>query len=121
MLEDGPRGLYGPQSQTGEEDVDGLEDGEDPSTFGIDWEAMDNEALMEHHYRHNPIQLDNPFGTAPSTLSEVVCAPPDSPFSVESIHRLDYHLSQVVDVNSRSMLVRRTVWVTALHICSQIS
>jgi hypothetical protein len=35
MLEDGPCGLGGPQSQGEEGDSDGLEDGEDVSMFGI--------------------------------------------------------------------------------------
>lgn len=121
MLEDGPRGMNGPRSQNGEGDQDRLEDGEDASTFGIDWEDMDNEELMEHYYHHNPIQLNNPFTAAPSTLSEVTCTPPNCPLPAESVRQLDHHLSQVVDVNSRSMLVRRTKWAEALHICSQIS
>jgi len=119
VLEDGPRGFNGPMAQRRE---DGLEDGEeDISTFGIDWDAMDDEVLMEHHYLHNPIQPNNPFDTAPSTLSEVVCTPPDCPLSAEGVHQLDLYLPHVVDVSSRSMLVRRTVWVEALRICSQVS
>lgn len=121
MLEDGPRGINGPRSQNREGDLDEFNEGEDISTFGIDWEEMNNGALMEHHHRHNPIQLDNPFTTAPSTLSEVVCTPPDCPLLAEGVYQLDHHLSQVVDVNSHSMLVRRTIWVEALRICSQIS
>jgi hypothetical protein len=117
MLEDGPRGLNGPRSR----DPDGLEDGEDISAFGIDWEDMDNRELMEHHYRHNPIQLDNPFSTAPSALSEVICSPPDCPIPGEIVRQLDQGLSQILNVNSRSMLMRRTVWAEALRVCSQMS
>jgi hypothetical protein len=80
---------------------------------------MDNEALMEHHHRHNPIQLDNPFSASPSTLSEVVCTPPDCPLLAESVHQLDLYLSQVADINSHSMLVRRNIWIEALRVCSQ--
>lgn len=121
MLEDGPRGLNGPR-QGQEGDQEELEEGEeDISLFGIDWEDMDNEMLMEHHYQHNPIQLDNPFSTAPTTLSEVICKPPDCPLPAESVAQLDYGLSQFVDISSRSMLVRRTIWCEALDICSQIS
>jgi hypothetical protein len=119
MLEDGPRGLGGPQSQGEEGDSDGLEDGEDVSMFGIDWDEMDNKALMEHHHRHNPIQLDNPFSASPSTLSEVVCTPPDCPLLAESVHQLDLYLSQVADINSHSMLVHRNIWIEALRVCSQ--
>ena len=120
MLDDGPRGLNGPRFQGGDGRLDGLDDGEDLSAFGVDWEVMDDEALMEHHYRHNPTPLDNPFG-APPTLSEVICTPPGCPLPPGSTHQLDSHLSRVSDVDSHSMLVRRTVWVEALRICSQIS
>ena len=114
MLEDGPRGLNGGQPQLGVDEV------EDLTTHGIDWEVMDDERLMEHYFEHNPPQLDNPFATSPSTLSEVVCTPPDCPISAEAIHQLDLHLSQAVDLASHSMLVRRAVWIHAIHICTQL-
>ena len=119
MLEDGPRGLNGPH-QNGEADVQ-EEIEEDLSLYGVDWEVMEDEALMTHYHQHNPIQLDNPFSTTPSILSEVECKPPDCPLSAEGVHQLHHYLLQVADVYSRSMLIRRTIWVEALRICSQIS
>ena len=119
MLEDGPRGLNGTR-QNRQEDPDGLE-GEDLSLYGIDWEDMEDEALAIHLHQHNPILLNNPFSTAPSTLSEVECSPPDCPLSAEGISQLNHYLSQVLDVGSHSMLVRRVIWVHALHTCNQIS
>ena len=116
MLEDGPRGLNGPR-HNGDEDQDGVED---ITFYGVDWDDMDNEVLMGHHYEHNPIQLENAFSTAPATLSEVVCTPPDCPLLAESIAQLNYRLVQLANVDSRSMLVRRTIWREALHVCSQI-
>jgi hypothetical protein len=118
MVEDGPRGLNGPR-RNGEEGHDELEE-EEVSLYGIDWEVMDNEVLAMHHHRHNPILLNNPFTTAPSTLSEVECIPPDCPLSAEGIRQLDHYLSQVLGIGSRSMVVRRTIWVQALNICSEI-
>lgn len=120
MLEDGPRGINGPHQGTEVDEHEGVEE-EDILLHGIDWEVMEDETLMTHHHQHNPILLDNPFSTAPSTLSEVECKPPDCPLSVEGIHQLHNYLSQVADVYSRSMLIRRTIWVEALHVCSQIS
>ena len=120
MLEDGPRGLGGSSSQAGEAEQEGFEDGEDLTTFGIDWEDMDNEVLMEHHHRHNSLQADNPFSTTPSTLSEVICVPPDCPLSDEGIRQLDYYLSQNTNSNSHSILIRRNIWVEAIRICTQI-
>ena len=115
MLEDGPRGIHGPRQNR----EDGL-DGEDITLYGIDWEVMEDEELMTHHHQHNPVLVNNPFSTAPSTLSEVECTPPDCPLPAEVIHQLDHYLSQL-DINSRSMLVRRTTWAEALHVCNQIS
>ena len=120
MLEDGPRGLNGSR-QNREGDQNGLEEGGDVSLYGVDWEDMEDELLMTHHYQHNPILLSNPFSSAPSILSEVECTPPDCPLSAEGIHQLSYYLSQAVDVNSRSMLIRRLIWIEALVICNQIS
>lgn len=119
MVEDGARGLNGQYQNGGH--VDGLQEGEDVSQHGIDWEAMNDVALMTHHHQYNPTLLDNPFSAGPSTLSEVECTPPDCPISAQSVHQLDHHLSQTVDINSRNMLVRRAMWVEALHFCSQTS
>lgn len=119
MIDDGPRGLNGPRLN-GQRGHDALE-GEDISLYGVDWQVMEDEVLMAHHCHYNTAPLDNPFGTAPSSLSEVECTPPNCPLSPEGIRWLDYYLSQVTDINSRSMLVRRSIWVQALHACSRIS
>jgi hypothetical protein len=118
MVEDGPRGLNGPRQniQGGQDELEG----EETSLYGVDWEDMENDELMVHHRRYNPAPLYNPFGTAPPSLSEVECTPPNCPLSVEGIHQLNHYLPQVVDVNSRSVLVRRIVWAQALNICRQI-
>ena len=58
MLEDGPCGLNGSR-QNREGDQDGLEEGGDVSLYGVDWEDMEDELLMTHHYQHNPILLSN--------------------------------------------------------------
>lgn len=115
MLEDGPRGVTNNEQWSHEAGED-----EDLATYGIDWEAMEDEQLMEHHYGNNPPQVDNPFTATPSTLSEVTCIPPNCPLSDVCIHQLDFHLSQVVDLTSHSMLVRRVVWIEALHICTRL-
>ena len=79
MFEDGPRGLNGPcQNGQDQGELDELEGGKDMSLYGVDWDIMDDEVLMEHHYQHNPIQGENgenPFSTTPATLSEVKCIP----------------------------------------------
>ena len=127
IYEDGPRGIFdrdpfriGPLSMQVEDEEDV---GEDVATFGVDWEAIDNERLMEYHYQHNPpqqnpLQPNNPFTNAPPTLSEVKCAPPNCPFTDEGVLQLFFYLRLSADLASHSMLVRRTVWIQALHICN---
>ena len=78
MLEDGPRGVSDGQWIHNGDGDPGVED-KDLATYGINWDAMDDEQLMEHHYENNPPQLSNPFETAPPTLSEVTCTPPSCP------------------------------------------
>ena len=118
MVEDGPRGLNSPH-QNRQGGQDSLEGGE-LSLYGVDWEDMENGRLMAHHRCYNPTPLDNPFGTAPPSLSEVECTSPNCPLSAEGVRQLDYYLSQVMDINSQCMLVWRAVWAQALDICRQI-
>ena len=118
MVEDGPQGLNGPH-QNRQGGQDSLEGGE-LSLYGVDWEDMENGRLMAHHRHYNPAPLDNPFGTAPPSLSEVECTSLNCPLSAEGVRQLDYYLSQVMDINSRCVLVWRAVWAQALNICRQI-
>lgn len=117
MYEDGPRGLNGPRQHR---EVDRLEE-EDIESYGVDWEDMDDEELMAHHHQHNPLRLDNPLNIGPPVLSEVECTPPDCPLSAESTLQLYWRLSRAVDVNSRSMLIRRMMWIEALHIFNEVA
>lgn len=119
MIEDGPRGLNGPRQNRGE-DVNEIDDGEDVYLYGVDWEAMDDDELMDHHHQHNPIHLDNPFSSTPTTFSEVICAPPDCPLSAESVAQLNVYLAQFLDLSSHDMVVRRSLWREALQACNQI-
>lgn len=129
IYEDGPRGIFdrdpfhiGPLNmrEGEEEDV-----GEDVAAYGVDWEEIDNEQIMENHYQcnppqHAPLQPNNPFANAPPTLSEVICTPPNCPLSDEQTNQLRLRLSLSVDLTSHNMLVRRTVWIEALRICTYL-
>jgi hypothetical protein len=92
----------------------------DPSTYGIDWDVMDDQGLMHHHLMQNPEEWadGNPFAPNAQDLSEVTCEPPNSPFSAAQIEYLDRELSAVVDVASQSMNIRKLVWQEAVAICS---
>ncbi|KAF8145150.1 hypothetical protein K438DRAFT_1630562 [Mycena galopus ATCC 62051] len=113
QLQDGPRGL--------ERIIAPLaEDVPEPSTYGIDWETMDDPQLMHHHLMQNPEEWadQNPFAPNAQDLSEVACEAPDSPFSLAQIAHLDAELAVRVDLTSRSMNVRRLVWQEAFAICN---
>ncbi|KAJ7776603.1 hypothetical protein DFH07DRAFT_731418 [Mycena maculata] len=113
MVHDGPRGL--------ERFVDAPdEDIADPSTYGIDWDVVDDPALMRHHLMQNPQEWEerNPFAPGVEDLSDVPCEAPDSPFSTEQIEYLDHELAAIVDLTSRSMHVRQLVWKEAFRICN---
>ncbi|KAJ6505107.1 hypothetical protein C8R45DRAFT_817761 [Mycena sanguinolenta] len=114
QLQDGPRGLERMVAPL-EEEV------EDPSTYGIDWDVVDDSTLMQHHLLQNPEEWDerNLFSSEPQELSEVPCEAPECPFSDEQVAYLDRELAAVVDVTSRSMIVRKLVWQHAFEICNR--
>ncbi|KAJ7238531.1 hypothetical protein B0H12DRAFT_1025720 [Mycena haematopus] len=113
QLQDGPRGLERMLSPP-EEGV------EDPSTYGIDWDVLDDPTLMQHHLMQNPEEWadQNPFSPDSQDLSKVSCEAPDCPFSDEQVAYLDNELAAEVDLTSRSMNVRKLVWQRAFEICN---
>lgn len=123
MLEDGPRGFEDSLQGGDDEDVG------DPAALGIDWEAIADPELMEHHRLHNPQETHedteltadiNPFHSTPIRLSEVLCESPNCPFDEAQLARFDAELRRNVDVNSSSMLVRLQIWLHAIRIASDI-
>ncbi|KAL7283531.1 hypothetical protein ACG7TL_002965 [Trametes sanguinea] len=121
MLQHGPRGIEHVLDAAGDDLVDG-----DTSDYGIDWDVIDDTALMAHHLSHNPSStIDNPvhpFGQAvgPDRLAEVVCDPPGSPLTVAQAALLDTHLAHHCDLTTRNMQVRKLIWTVALHFCRQL-
>ncbi|KAH9831802.1 uncharacterized protein C8Q71DRAFT_694810, partial [Rhodofomes roseus] len=126
MVENGARGIgaardvrvqrHGPFEDTA---VD------DPQSYGIDWETLDDPMLMAHHLDNNPDEWEstNPFSAGsnrPNELSVVECEAPNCPFSQAEIAALDAELALRVDNMSREMNVRRLLWVEALRICQQL-
>ncbi|KAI0059710.1 hypothetical protein BV25DRAFT_1808600 [Artomyces pyxidatus] len=116
MLENGPRGLSTIlPSEPPAESIDDL------ANYGVDWEAMQDPALMAHHMEHNAQEWEesNLFSPAsmPAHVAEVICDPPNCPFSEQEVQYLDRQLSLHVDTSSRSMEVRRLVWAQALVLC----
>ena len=114
MIQDGPHGIL-PLPESLEEDV------EDPSMYGIDWEVADDPTLMNHLLTENPQDWveENPFiaSTGPPTFSHVPCESPNCPLSPEQVNMLDTMLAMRVNIHSRSMEIRRLVWLEAANIC----
>ncbi|KAJ7036200.1 hypothetical protein C8F04DRAFT_1210128 [Mycena alexandri] len=113
MIQDGPRGL----KRILEPADESLED---PTTYSIDWDVMDDPALMRHHLMQNPDEWwdHNPFAPGVEDLSDVPCEPLNCPFSPVQVAHLDQQLSAMVDTSSRSMQVRKLVWQEAFCICN---
>jgi hypothetical protein len=123
ILEDGLRGFENEmEAHLDNDQVDDL------SVFGIDWEDIDDEVLLQHHRHYNPEDPPDdlegipasPFERGPEKFTEVICDPPTGPFDEEEVQWLAEELPRRVDVNTKSMLVRRQVWLEALIICKEI-
>ncbi|KAJ7511091.1 hypothetical protein B0H11DRAFT_1700397 [Mycena galericulata] len=119
MLREGPRGISAFLSP----EEDGIDD---INEYGIDWEVNEEPELMAHLLENNPDELplpnDDPFASSstPANLSEVLCEPPNCPFTPAQLQLLDSRLSVEIDLFSRNMNVRRLVWQKALEISRSI-
>ncbi|KAJ6622777.1 hypothetical protein B0H10DRAFT_1787668, partial [Mycena sp. CBHHK59/15] len=118
MLREGPHGIS--SFLTPEE-----EEIEEINEYGVDWEVTNELELIAHLLENNPHERtssNDPFASAstPANLSEVLCEPPDCPFTPAQLQLLDEHLSTSVNLFSRNMNVRRVVWVCALDIARHI-
>ena len=120
MVQHGARGIEGFIGTPQEEDVG------DVAQYGIDWEALNDPTVISHHNAHNPDARDTrnspfaPFQT-PERLSQVDVEPPNCPLSDMQLRQLDAYLESHFDVNSREMLVRRSIWTAAIEMCIEMT
>lgn len=119
MLREGPRGISSFLAPAEDEEI------EDLNEYGVDWEVNEEPELIAHLLEHNPherSQIDDPFASSstPANLSEVLCDPPNCPFTPAQLQLLDSRLNTEVDLFSRNMNVRRLVWRAALDIARSI-
>jgi hypothetical protein len=117
MIQEGSRGLHISEESDHSEDI------EDLAQYGVDWEALGDDDLLEHHDHHNPLTDEevsqNPFLThQPHRLSSVEVLEPSCPFSIEQVQFLDDELASLPFYHSRSMVDHRQLWIHALEICS---
>lgn len=110
MLEEGPRGI---------ELMDDNDIG-DVAEYGVDWGDLGDRNLVNHLLENNLHEnAEDLFNVhAPVHMNEVAVLPPNCPFTVEQVAWIDQELRVRVDVNSISMLVRRSIWIEALAICN---
>ncbi|KAJ7040893.1 hypothetical protein C8F04DRAFT_1031761 [Mycena alexandri] len=119
MLREGPRGIsaFLAPEEEGIEDI---------NEYGVDWEANEEPELIAHLLANNPDEradtVNDPFApsSTPANLSEVLCDPPNCPFTPAQLLVLDSQLSRQVDLFSHNMNVRRLVWQSALAIARSI-
>lgn len=115
MLENGFQGF-----ESAEDNEDTVED---PATYGVDWEVIDDPRILQHHYEHNTADAadqssNNPFITyEPNNLSNVEVPEAGCPLTQEQVAFLDHQLNSSPLTRSRSMEARREVWIMALQLC----
>ncbi|KAK7050085.1 hypothetical protein R3P38DRAFT_2504292 [Favolaschia claudopus] len=103
MLREGPRGISSFLAAPQEEEIEDLND------YGVDWEVNNEPELVAHLLENNPHERvegeTDPFAssTTPANLSEVLCEPPNCPFTPAQLQVLDSRLSAQVDLFSRNM------------------
>lgn len=125
-LIDGVRGLSGPKASElvdgmvldeGPEvdEIQGVEVG-DYADYGIDWEAMDDPHLMEHHRENNLPEEDDVPSNHPAWINEVICDPPSNPLTEGQLGRLEDELAGIVGCRSDAADFGRLAWVTALSL-----
>ena len=114
MLENGFRGFEA-VSEESEEGID------DPAAYGVDWEAIDDPRILQHHNQHNAADQSgyNPFVLhEPRNLSNVEVPEAGSPLTLEQVEFLNQRLNALLFATSRSMEARREVWIVALQTCT---
>jgi hypothetical protein len=116
MIEEGPRGLLNLKEPV-DESVDDL------SSYGVDWDAIDNRRIIEHHNQQNGLDIlgRNPFVThRPDRLVEVLVPEANCPLTPNELHWLDEQLGALPYFQNESMDARRLLWVAALDICRRM-
>jgi hypothetical protein len=110
QLNDGIRGIN--DDQTADDLLD------DPDSFGIDWVVHEDERIMAH-FRENNARQETALqltGNVPRRLSIVHCNSPDSPLPPHLVAQMDDELTDLVDLQTRDMDLRRRIWIRALSI-----
>jgi hypothetical protein len=90
---------------------------EDVANFGIDYNALEDGALIDHLQACN----GNPFDDhAPDHFNEVQCEGPEPPLMADQIRVLDVTLQDIFGRASQNMEVWKLIWDRALRFCQTV-
>ncbi|KAJ8074675.1 hypothetical protein PM082_022253 [Marasmius tenuissimus] len=124
MMENGVRGMDEVWNMNDDDRVN-FASQEDVDLYGIDWEAIDDHNLYQHHQENNIPDDErdpyNPFSTYhPNLFSHVEVEPPSCPLSPDQVEQLKLHLSSLPYIHSQEIESRRLLWHNALFTCMEM-
>ncbi|KAL0569464.1 hypothetical protein V5O48_012504 [Marasmius crinis-equi] len=124
MMENGIRGMDEVWNFNDDDRVN-LSSQEDLDAYGIDWEAIDDRAVYQHHQTHNHPDNEgepfNPFSTYhPNLFSHVEVEPPTCPLEPPQIDILKHRLQLLPYIHQQDIESRRLLWHNALFICAEL-
>ncbi|KAJ8090047.1 hypothetical protein PM082_018627 [Marasmius tenuissimus] len=107
MMENGVRGMDEVWNMNDDDRVN-FASQEDVDSYGIDWEAIDDHNLYQHHQENNIPDDEhdpyNPFSTYhPNLFSHVEVEPPSCPLSPDQVEQLKLHLSSLPYIHSQEI------------------
>ncbi|KAF8344683.1 hypothetical protein F5887DRAFT_1075095 [Amanita rubescens] len=84
---------------------------EDMGQFGIDWEALEDEELIQELRERG----ENPFDDyAPDHMNEVLCEALDCPLTGPQVEVLDNILQEEFNRHTHETAIKRAIWICAL-------
>ncbi|KAL0061553.1 hypothetical protein AAF712_011579 [Marasmius tenuissimus] len=123
MMENGLRGMDSIMNIEDDYLVGSLASQEDRDGYGVDWEDMEDPAVLAHHNDSNLMDSEdstNPFTThIPDHFSHVEVQSPDCPLTPDQLQLLHSHLDSLPFASNRDMDSRRLLWIEAFGICTQ--
>jgi hypothetical protein len=128
MVEHGPRGIQHLVTSPPLTDLDEA-NLENPATFGVDHEIMEDPALFHSFLEHNPGEHGhtddrNPFDIngLPAILSEVICEVVNIPLPGNFVQQLQAGLLAIPGISfaTQDMTVRRLLWQNSLQLCTDV-
>jgi hypothetical protein len=88
----------------------------DAQTYGVDFEAMDDDLIMTDLREREA----NPFQDhVPGSFSEVRCEAPECPLQPHQVAELNQVLAMEFDMTTRNMEMRQMMWTRGLVHCME--